>query len=556
MNAHASAVFVVLSLSFLLGCVDESSSESDAAAAAPNIPVDAETASTAGDAEVPVSAAPELRVDTGALKGVWSADGSVRSFLGIPYAKPPLGDLRFKGPQAPEAWSGVRDASAFSGRCAQIESTTLMNKGSENEDCLYLNVWSKPSADKLPVMVWIHGGGNVNGSANEPVPYVNTGLFYDGEHLAKQDVVVVTFNYRLGVLGYLAHTGLMSEGEVMGNQGLWDQAFVLAWVKRNIAAFGGDPANVTIFGESAGSFDVCAHVASPASRGLFHAAISQSGGCTTFQPTTATALMTTDKLSSALGCAGDAGLACLRGKSVHDLLAAIPMVPSGNAFGPTVDGTFFPEQPRAIFDQGRAAKVPYILGSNSDEGTLFTAGLAGTLQSEDAYRAAVTARFPAVAEQVLQQYPLSDYADQPSPPLAAFARVLGDSSLVCTTWDAAQRAAAAGNAVHVYNFDIAANSGNLGATHGSELVYVFGTSSSLSMEQSRVATLMQSYWTNLAKRGDPNSDGLLPWPAFSKASDKRVNLSTSPSIVENFRSDKCTFWQTVYAARFAAAGAP
>lgn len=220
----------------------------------------------------------QVEVSDGALAG--KRDGETYAFLGIPYAAPPVGELRFAAPAPVEAWEGARDATQFGKRCAQLESTTLQNAGSENEDCLYLNVWTPDLSPekKKPVMVWIHGGGNVNGSASEPLPFLNTGLFYSGRPLSEtQDVVVVTFNYRLGALGFLHDDAL----ELPGNQGLRDQQTVLAWVRDNIAAFGGDAERVTIFGESAGSFDVCLHVASPASRGLFHRAISQSGGCTT-----------------------------------------------------------------------------------------------------------------------------------------------------------------------------------------------------------------------------------------------------------------------------------
>ena len=488
-----------------------------------------------------------VKIDSGELEG--AAAGDVRSFLGIPYAKPPVAALRWKEPQKPEPWMGVRPAKEFGGRCAQLASAVLMNAASDTEDCLYLNVWTPSSAtasSKLPVMFWIHGGGNVNGSTNEPVPYLNSGIFYSGEHLAKRGVIVVSLNYRLGVFGFLTHAALETEGSKSGNQGLWDQQFALQWVKRNIAAFGGDPDKVTIFGESAGSLDVCLHVASPQSRGLFQAAISESGGCTTFQTLKATAQATTDKLAAAVGCsAGD--LACLRQKPTMDLLSAVA---AAGSFGPTAQSEFLPSQPRAAFDSGDINKVPYILGSNTDEGTLFTLAMTN-LNSLEAYRAALKTRFPAVADQVELQYPPSDFMSEGNPYLAAFARALGDSALVCSTWDSAVRAAKAGAPTWMYNFDIPANVAGLGATHGSELVYVFGTSPNLNAEQQKVSDLMQTYWTNLAKQADPNQSSLLAWPKFSDASDVRVNFSLEPKTVDDFRSDKCRFWQKVYDARFA-----
>jgi para-nitrobenzyl esterase len=255
-------------------------------------------------------------------------------------------------------------------RCAQLASAVLQSAASDSEDCLYINVWTPSSAEKLPVMVWLHGGGNVTGSASEPIPFVNSGVFYSGEFLAQRKIVVVSLNYRLGVLGFL------NEGSsVTGNQGLLDQKLALEWVHSNIERFGGDPTNVTIFGESAGSFDVCLHMASPKSRSLFHRAISESGGCTTRQQTEADGQKYTDEVAAKLGCAGKDTIGCLRGKSVMDLLNAVPAnIPVGKGFGPIVDGDFMPDQPRTLYDSGNVAKVPYILGSNSDEGTLFTVG--------------------------------------------------------------------------------------------------------------------------------------------------------------------------------------
>jgi para-nitrobenzyl esterase len=497
-----------------------------------------------------------VSVEEGKLAGKTNDDSSVRSFLGIPYAKPPVGDLRFKEPQKVEPWKDVREAKDFGGRCAQNASATLMNAASDTEDCLYLNVWTPAPApkDKLPVMFWIHGGGNQNGSTNEPVPYANAGLFYTGEFLAKHGVVVVSLNYRLGVFGFLAHKGLEAEGSKLGNQGLRDQVFGMEWVKRNVASFGGDPNNVTIFGESAGSLDVCLHVASALTRGLYKGAISESGGCTTFQTTSDTAKTSADAFAQQLGCTGDDALSCLRGKSVADLLAPPASSMTGaptSSFGPIVDGDYMPDQPRALYDKGDVSKVPYILGSNTDEGTLFTLGLT-SVNSMDTYVAALTMRFPGRVDDIMKLYPISDFMDQDNPYLAALSRVFGDSSLVCSTWDAATRFAKTGTDTYMYNFDIPAPIAGLGATHGSELVYVFGTSPSFDEDEKNISGEIQTYWTNFAKKHDPNGGDLLAWPKFSESSDKRINLSLQPSIVDNFRSDKCKYWQGMYDERFAA----
>ncbi len=481
-------------------------------------------------------------------------DGKVRSFLGIPYAKPPVGALRWKAPEKNDTWSAVRDASKFGGRCAQLASSVLQNAASDDEDCLYLNVWTPSPAptSKLPVMIWIHGGGNVNGSASEPVPFVNSGHFYSGEFLAQRGVVVVSLNYRLGVLGFFGHQALTKEGSPLGNQGLLDQELAFEWVKNNVEKFGGDPANVTIFGESAGSQDVCLHMASPKSRGLFHRAISESGGCTTLNQTAPEAQSITEALAAKVGCTGTDPLACLRGKQVADLLAAVPTDAAlGKGFGPIVDGDFLPEQPRALYDRGDIAKVPYLLGSNSDEGTLFTAGQPLIKDAADlsAQLAKTFTPTPAAIEAV---YPLGPEVDGGSPYTDVLARASGDAVLICSTYDTAVRSANAGLSVYMYNFDIPVDIPglDLGATHGSELVYVFGTSPNYTGTTKMVSDRMQGYWTQFATSGDPNGGGLLAWPKFTEAANVRVNFGLDSTIIKDFHAKECAFWEKAYDAQF------
>jgi para-nitrobenzyl esterase len=493
------------------------------------------------------------------------ADGEIRGsmktttleFLGIPYAKPPVGDLRWKAPQKPDPWSNVRDATQFGKRCAQLASATLQNAASNDEDCLYLNVWTPVPAprDPLPVMVWIHGGGNVNGSTSEPVPFSNnTGVFYSGELLAGgHGVVVVSMNYRLGLFGFFAHPDLAAEGS-LGNQGLLDQQMAFRWVRDNIAKFGGDPGNVTIFGESAGSFDVCMHLAAPSNAGLFHRAISESGGCTTVQRTRAQAEAAGTAFATNAGCTGAGALACLRGKPADSLMAS-PDVAAGNGFGPDVDTQFIPDQPRTLYDTGKIAKVPYLLGSNTDEGTLF---LPATKPATDQdYMTALTAMFGASAPAIAAVYKPSDFTTSAlNPQTAALARVIGDSRLVCTTFDTAVRTAHAGAAVYMYNFDVPVPtlvSATLGATHGSELTSVFGTSMLFATDPSAkaVSDLMQRYWTNFARTGNPNAGPDLKWPAFSEAANVRINFALQqPAIVTDFRAMECAFWRAAYATQF------
>src|SRR6185503_8732365 len=390
-----------------------------------------------GMALAPCTSRAAQKIQKGTL--IHLADGDVqgtvneqtRQFLGIPFAAPPVGALRWRPPQPPAPWPNVLQANAFAGACAQLGS--IQGPASENEDCLYLNVWTPEPAPRkpLPVMVWFHGGGYQQGSAGDPVPFPGVpGLFYDARVLAQErGVVVVTINYRLNVFGYFAHAALAGEDSAhpyAGNQGLLDQLAALQWVRANIAAFGGNPKRVTIFGESAGSQDTCLHVASPGSKKLFHRAISESGGCTTRQPTASEAAATAATFATSAGCgAASDQLACLRAQPASALLAILQQsgTPGGIVpnfdFGPVVDGGFMPDQPRTLYDTGRYAKVPYILGSNTDEGTLFL--LSTQVPTEAAYMAQLQARYGTRAGEVAAVYPASSFAS----PKDALARAFG-----------------------------------------------------------------------------------------------------------------------------------
>src|SRR5262245_12390651 len=446
-----------------------------------------------------------------------TVNGKTREFLGIPFAAPPTGDRRWRPPAPPTPWQGVLQANTFGPACAQTVS--IQGGASDNEDCLYLNVWTPdPAPNKArPVMVWFHGGGNQNGSASDPVPFPGVpGRFYDGRALAEEhDVVVVTTNYRLNVFGFFPHSALAGEDAsypYAGNQGLLDQRAALQWVRANIAAFGGNPKLVTIFGESAGSFDVCFHMVAPGSRKLFRRGISESGGCTTHQPTAAQGAAAANAFTAAVGCGGAAdALACLRQVPVSTLLANTP---GGLGFGPVVDGGFLPDQPRTLFDSGHFARVPYLLGSNTDEGTLFFLGQP-PVTTEDEYRAALQARFPTVADQVAATYPAASFPN----PQAALARAFGDSILVCPTYDTARRAAAKGAHTYLYNFARVLPvpillAVNLGAFHGSEIVYVFGSITMPTPDDTTLGETIRGYWTRFAQTGNPNGRGAPKWPRY------------------------------------------
>ena len=501
-----------------------------------------------------------IRLADGEVQGTIS--GQTRQFLGIPFAAPPVGPLRWRPPTPPTPWQGVLQANAFAGSCAQLAS--IQGPASENENCLYLNVWTPDPAPRkpLPVMVWFHGGGNQQGSASDPVPFPGVpGRFYDATVLSgERDVVVVTINYRLNVFGFFAHAALAGEDPAhpfAGNQGLLDQQLALQWVRANIAAFGGNPKRVTIFGESAGSQDTCLQVASPASRKLFHRAISESGGCTTRQPTAAEGAATAATFASSAGCGGASDqLACLRAQPASALLAILAQSGTGGIipnfdFGPVVDGGFLPDQPRTLYDAGRYARVPYILGSNSDEGTLFLLNTP-PVTTEAAYLAALRVRYGSRADAVAALYPASSFPT----PQAALARAFGDQILVCTTYDTARRVAAGGAHTYLYNFsraipiDILQQLG-LGAFHGSEIVYVFGSITPPTPDDAVLGETLRGYWTRFARSGKPNGKGAVKWPRFNDSGDRRLDLDVTPSVLTAFSRHECEFWWGVYDDQFA-----
>lgn len=524
-------------------------------------PPDAEApASDGGDATVKLG--PVTAIKSGKIQG--DTDHGVLRFRGIPYAKPPTGDLRWKPPAPVESWNGVLSTLAYKSECAQ--PSWIQGPESDDEDCLYLNVWTPDVAPgtPLPVMVWLPGGGNQNGGASDDSPLIAGGLLYDGRYLAARNVVVVTINYRLGVFGFFSHPGLTTEGSPSGNQGLQDQQAALAWVRDNIGAFGGDPKNVTLFGESAGSQDTCLQVISPGSSGLFHRSISESGGCTTYRKTKADAENQIPAFSSAVGCSGASDeLACLRRKSVKELMVAAPVdgLPDGGAppggsqfsggtarwdFNPVVDGTVIPDQPRTLVEADEFAKVPYILGSNFEEGRLFLLG-AKAVTTDAEYMAALTRLVGASASTVAATYPTSDFKT----PQDALVRVWGDYRLGCPTFESAERFAKHGAAVRMYHFSrTTPGLEALGPTHGTEMPYVFGTLAKPGSDDVGLSDTIEGYWTRFAKSGDPNGSSALDWPAFDDTTDKSMGLDVPTAVLTGYRRKECDMWAAIYDAQF------
>jgi para-nitrobenzyl esterase len=457
-----------------------------------------------------VASAATVRTEAGRLRGS-DADG-ISAYEGVPYATAPVGSLRWREPQPVRPWTGVRDATAFAPACPQVGVSMPGEPDPKTaEDCLYLNIWApaKRPAGKLPVMVFIHGGGYTNGATSLPL--------YWGDRLAKRGVIVVTLAYRLGVLGFLAHPELTAESphHGSGNYGLMDQVAALAWVKRNIAAFGGDPGRVTIFGQSAGAMSVSMLMASPLAQGLFQGAIGESGGL--FEPlqlSPSYALATAEHDGEAYAkSVGAASLADLRALAADKLLHGA----AGRVSHPVVEPYALPRSPYDAFAAGLQAKVPVLVGWNAEEPRSLTdlSSVRAATFTEDIRKA-----FGPLPSILIDAYPHADDAQ------AVQARVDFERDLrfAWDDWAWARLQARAGPPVYAYRFErhppFPAGSvrANWGASHFAELWYVFDhldqETWAWTAADHRLADAMAGYWVNFAKRGDPNGDGQPTWPHF------------------------------------------
>jgi para-nitrobenzyl esterase len=480
-----------------------------------------------------------VHTDHGVVRG--KVVGGVRQFLGIPYAAPPVAGLRWRPPQPAPAWHGIRDATAFAPHCAQ--SASPFGVASASEDCLYLNIFTpSPARRGAPVMVWIHGGGLVTGESED----------YDPAPLVARGVIVVTLNYRLGALGFLAHPALTAESahHASGNFGLLDQQAALRWVQRNARSFGGNPSNVTIFGESAGGLSVHSQLASPLAAGLFHRAIVQSGGYLLTAPPLSAAEAAGAAFASQAGCA-DQSAACLRTLPVQTILAR-----QGEA-NTTVDGYLLPLSPVDAFASSAFNRVPVIEGTNHDEWRLFVAqteAASGVPLSAAAYVLAIAAtlRIPVAAATALAAaYPVSAY---PSPSLALGA--LGtDAIFACNA-----RRAAGLLSQHVPTYQYEFNDPNApqrffpslsfptGAYHAAELQYLFsltrGEQPVFTPEQVRLSQTMVWYWTRFAWAGNPNSPRTPSWPRYDTTEQRFQALVPGTSrTATGFATDhKCALF--------------
>jgi para-nitrobenzyl esterase len=451
-----------------------------------------------------------VRVEQGQLSGVPGSDPDVRVYKGIPFAAPPTGDLRWRAPKPAADWPGVRKADQFSSTCMQTPYAEGSLYRSEpqpvSEDCLYLNIWTaaKSASDKRPVMVWIHGGAFTRGSGSMPT--------YNGENFAKKGVVLVTVNYRLGIFGFFAHPELTQESEhhSSGNYGILDEIAALQWVQKNIAAFGGDPKRVTIFGESAGSWAVNLLVASPLAKGLFQRAIGESGA--NFNKMTPLADL--EKSGLRVG----SSIQDLRAKSAEDMLKTL------GAFSVNVDGWLLPTDVMTIFEKGRQNDVPILIGSNADEGTAFmppkitVAGFQTTAQS----------RFKDHADELLKIYPATSDAEA----WKASAALMRDQTfgLQMRTW-ARMQTKTGKSPAYLYYFSRVPPGPvgeHYGAFHASEISYVFGTEDigkrTWESADRKLSYIMSSYWINFAATGNPNGRDRPSWPKYDENKDLALGL--------------------------------
>jgi len=468
-----------------------------------------------------------VKTEQGKVKGKTINDGKVKAFLGLPYAAPPVGNLRWKAPLPPAKWKGERDGTKFASHCAQnrvFEDMVFLDPGI-SEDCLYLNIYAPSDStdkSKLPVMFWIHGGGFSGGASSEPR--------HNGDFLPLKGVVLVTINYRLGVFGFLATADLAKEADgAAGNYGLMDMVAALQWVKANIKDFGGDPGNVTIFGESAGSFAVCTLMASPMARDLFQKAIGESGGAIGRGTLNYDTLAEREiKDAEWVDSTGAKSLADLRAMSTQAILDATKGKPAPH-FPPDVDGKFLTESVDDVYAAGKQVHIPLIAGWNADENP----GLVRTGMTPEQWKEMATKMFKDRSVEFLQLFPGDDDAQA----VRSAIDFGSDQFIAMGTWRWLEAHLKTGEApVYRYHFELAATPSKFHAGtyafHSDDIEYVFGTLDTrpgwnVRPEDRKLSDQIMTYWTNFAKTGDPNGAGLPSWPKYTQEGYALIHLNST-----------------------------
>lgn len=483
------------------------------------------------------------------LEGIWV-------FRGIPYAQAPVGDLRWRPPQPALSWQGVREALEFGPICPQPEPFLGSADQEMCEDCLFLNIWTPDlePPEPLPVMVWIHGGGWTTGAGSLDI--------YDGRHLAQRGVVLVTFNYRLGPLGFMAHPLLSAESPhgVSGNYGLLDQIQALKWVRDNIDRLGGDPHQVTLFGESAGSGSVARLLVSPQAEGLFHRAILQSGaahGSHRHLRESWYGLESMEQvgqaLTTALGCDGDPHpIQSMRHLDADSILAAAEpsqgLFGQGTRFWPVVDGWLIPDDPGLLFDQRHSHDVPVLAGTVADEGTIFINGQLPPLTVRQ-YQQLIEDNFEPFADDVLDLFPARSFLETH----AALNGVVTDSAFVTPTRSLVEAQCQRSSRVFLYHFTRApllAEIMSLGAFHSLEISYVFGNLegplfADLNPHDRQLAEAMGDYWVQFARSGDPNLDHLPFWVPYTPDARAHLKLDREIEMDWDLHAEACDLFETI-----------
>jgi len=478
-----------------------------------------------------VEIGPVVTVTGGQIRGRSTPDGGA-AFKGVPYARPPLGGLRWREPQPVAAWTGIREAGSFSPACTQLsEGWNIRSVQGSGEDCLYLNVAAPvwPPAAKVPAMVWIHGGSNTAGSGEA--------AGFDQRTLVRHGLVLVTINYRLGALGFLAHPALARESahHASGNYGLMDQIAALQWVRKNIATFGGDPERVTVAGQSAGAMDVSLLMTSPLARGLFRGAIAESGAVSIFNGsrTRGEAEELGKKLAVELKAPDGDAIARLRQVQPVEILEAAKRATGGDRTGleTSVDGWVLPKPPAEVFAAGRSAAVPLLIGSTAQE--------IGGNESAAKIGSAIQKAYGGLADRALALYGLAGGGEGKPDSLYGGPGVQWPTDEVfrCPVVAEAVAHAGAGQTTYQYGLDHGApdRPANHGMGHSAELNYVFGTWGSdvqLTPIDRKIAEQMQSYWANFVLAGDPNGEGLPSWPRFAVKERKYIAFTDDGAVVK------------------------